>query len=234
MDTITVEIPKYLRQVKLSNSRLKKYYQLGKKAPVAKKYKDRSKYEYQKVLGKMYLVEIATGERVIANPRAAGTPNYMTINGQKLYNGEMHTHTRNKVLKALKDSFAPYIEAIPVIEEFPIIIEMEIHDVIREASSNSLWDLDNRAWPYVKAFQDGLTGNCDKSGRPRNKKVIPDDNVLFITQPPVPKFIPVEHEDDRKLVFRIKSETDERILSHQGFITQLNEHGFDTKPTKET
>ena len=165
-----------------------------------------------------------TKQKVVANPRAAGTPRYITINGQKIYNGEIGKHVRNKVLSAIKESFTPYINKMQEIDldMFPIRIELEIHDIIREPGSNSLWDVDNRSWPYIKAFQDCLTGHANKVGKKRIKKVIPDDNILFVTQAPVPKFIPVENEEDRKLVFTILKETDKRILTNKEFISQLN------------
>lgn len=223
MEPIIIEIPKYLRRVKLSESRLPKYYELGKNIPKAKKYKDTKKYEWKAnplQPGRIFLYNKETGERIISNPRAMGTPKYIVINGQKIYNAEMPPHVRNKVLSAIKESFAPYINKLPVLDEYPIAMELEVHDTIREANSNSPWDMDNRAWPYIKAFQDCLTGNRDKTGIKRNKQIIVDDSVIFVTQPPVPKFIPVDNEEDRKLVFKIKKETDERILKHKGFIEE--------------
>ena len=220
----TVEMPRYIRKVKLSEARLRKYFELGKKLPIAKKYADRTKYAYQQWDNKKsYLVDLETKERVVANPRAAGTPRYITINGQKIYNGEASKHIRNKILSSIKKEMAPYIDKMDVVTEFPLIIEMELHDTIREESSKSLWDLDNRSWPYIKAFQDCLTGNKDKHGKRRNRQIIPDDNILFITTPPVPKFIPVDSEDERKLVFRILKETDKRILDHIDHKLQLKE-----------
>lgn len=221
MNTIIVEIPKYLRKVKLSEARKAKYYEAGKAAPKAKRYHDRKRFDYQIHGTRSFLTDLETGEKVIANPRAAGTPRYIAINGQKLYNGEMHKHIRNKVLSEIKQQYAPYINQLDVITEFPLMIEMEVHDIIREPSSNSLWDLDNRSWPYIKAFQDCLTGNKDKDGNLRNKQIIPDDHILFITQSPVPKFIPIEDEDERKLVFRIKKEDDKRIIKSKVFIKEL-------------
>lgn len=223
---ITIEIPKYIRQVKLSDSRIKKYYEKGKKEPKAKKYLDTTKYAWKKDRsGRIFLIDLATEEKVIANPRAAGTPRYITINGQKIYNGEASKHIRNKVLSAIKESFAPYVNKLKPInfEDFPLRIELEVHDIIREPNSNSLWDVDNRAWPYVKAFQDCLTGNTDKKGKLRNKQIIPDDNVLYITQPPVPRFVPVDDEEERKLVFTIVREKDPRVLKHKEFSKQLKQ-----------
>lgn len=208
-----VEIPDYIRKIKVSNARNKKYYEKGKKEPVSVKYKDRTLYDYVPFAGsKSYLIEKKTGERVIANPKAAGTPNVVTINGQSLYNGAVSKHLRSKILSDIKESYTPYINQMDVIEKYPIVIKMEIHDVIYE--STSLWDVDNRSWPYIKAFQDCLTGNKDKLGNKKCKQIIPDDNILYVTTPPSPKFIPVSDPKDRKLVFIIEEETDIRILNN--------------------
>lgn len=220
-----ITIPNYIRTIRLSEARQKKYYELGKVAPKAKKYQDSSLYEYRTWPGfknRKFLVDITTGERVLANPKAAGTPRELTINGQKIYNGEVGKHVRNKVLSDIKKSFEPYIAQLKPITKFPIRIECEIHDVIRDEGSNSLWDMDNRAYPYIKAFQDCLTGNKDKSGNYRSKRVLADDNILYITQPPVPLFVPINPGEERKLIFIIKEEEDIRILLHRGYRRELD------------
>lgn len=216
----TFIMPEYIRRVKLSESRRTKYYELGKKIPKSAKYRDNSKYKYQEIKGyakRRFLVDIATGERVIANPRAAGTPNWVVINGQKIYNGEVAGPIRNKMMKEIKAFMAPFIAKLDPIKDFPIRINMEIHDVIKE-DGYSLWDVDNRAWPYIKAFQDCLTGD-----RGNCKMVITDDNCMYITQPPVPLFIPVSDSKDRKLVFTITKETDKRVLTQKDYCNTLKE-----------
>lgn len=228
MNVVTVEIPNYLRRVKLSEARQIKYYykdaKTGKSSlPKAAKYKT-DKYEWRPLKKnglKMFLYSKETDERVVANPKAAGTPRYMVINGQKLYNGEMSKFTRSKIINAIKDEISSYTDALDVITEFPLSIQMEIHDTIRESNSKALWDVDNRAGPYIKAFQDCLTGNKDKNGNLRCKQVIPDDNILFIPGPPSPKFIPVDNEDARKLVFKIVKETDTRIINNKNYQLEL-------------
>jgi len=210
----TVVIPEYIRKVKLSEARRTKYYELGKKPPKAKKYHDKTKYEYREIKGygkRRFLVDKETGERVIANPRAAGTPNFIMINGQKIYNGEVSGPFRNKIMKEIKKEMSKYTDTLKPIKKFPIRINLEIYDVIQE-DGFSYWDVDNRSWPYIKAFQDCLTGD-----RGNCKKIIQDDHNIFVTQPPVPLFIPVDKPEDRKLVFTITDEKDKRILEHKGF-----------------
>lgn len=224
----TIIIPKYIREVKLSEHRLKKYYELGKKHPKAAMYKDKKKYDWRVVKPypktRKFLVNLTTNERVIANPKAQGTPRILTINGQKIYNGEISKHIRNKVLSEIKATFTPYVEQLNVITKYPIGIQCEIHDTIREPHSKSLWDLDNRSWPYIKAFQDCLTGNKDKNGNLRNKRIIEDDSVLFIVKSPQVTFIPVDTQDERKIVFIITDETDTRIIKFKRYIYELKQH----------
>lgn len=228
---ITIEIPEYIRQIKLSNARRRKYYEKGKKEPTAKKYTNAAKYGWKKYGAKQFLIDLDTDERVVANFRAAGTPKYMTINGQKIYNAEASPHVRSKVMSEIKKSFGPYIDALEVIKEehFPINIHLEIHDIIRDPNNNQYWDIDNRSMPYIKGFQDCLTGNKDKDGKNRNKQIIPDDHILFVTQAPVPKFIPVATEEERKLVFTIVSEEDKRVIENKDFQEQLKDAIYEFK-----
>ena len=231
-----IEIPNYIRQVELSKARQVKYYELGKKLPKAKKYEDKTKYDFQEIPGfgiRKFLIDLHTKQRVIANPKAAGTARHVVINGQKIYNGEVDKHVRNKVLSEIKKSFIPYINQLDIILKFPIRIRCEIHDVIRENNGGSLWDLDNRSWPYIKAFQDCLTGNRNKDLLLQCKKVIPDDNILYITQAPLPLFIPVNTEEERKLVFIIEEEVDPRILTHALFCEELKKLKLNDRDFKD-
>lgn len=206
MNSYKVEIPEYIREVKVSNARMKKYYEFTKKHPKAEKYKDKSKYDWKKIKGfgeRKFLVDLKTGERVIANPKAAGTAKYEVINGQKIYSGMVHPTMRARIFSTLKDFLKPYLLKLPKIEG-PVRIRCEIHDTIQEAKSKSLWDLDNRGWPYIKAFQDLLV----------DLQILHDDNVLFITGSGGIEFKPVDSTDNRKLVFIIEEETDSQVLDN--------------------
>jgi hypothetical protein len=54
------------------------------------------------------------------------------------------------------------------------------------------FDADNQ-WLWIKTFQDTL----------KEKGVIPEDNVMYIPDTGRITFVPVDHIDDRKLVFVI-------------------------------
>jgi hypothetical protein len=217
-----LEIPQYIRRVRLANARRAEYYELGKKKIKAKKFLDQSKYEFKphKVVRNgaltnvYFLTDLATGARVIKNPVSAGTPKDKLINGQDIYNQTIVQESRNRMLQAIKASFAPFVNTLEPIDrdDLPVRIEVELHDTILESSSKQLWDVDNRFYMYGKAFQDVLTGNKLK-GVARSKIILPDDNCLVISKPPSPLFIPVQTPEERKLIFRIYKEDDPRILN---------------------
>jgi hypothetical protein len=225
-----IEMPEYLRRVKLSNKRKAVYYEQGKKTVKAKRLLDRSRFNYRghKVGSRvaMLLTDLKTGERVVANPRSQGTPKMFTINGQGIYDQTLQKQVRNKVMQVIKIWFAPFINQLPYVN-VPIRIYAELHDTIL-TDKGAKWDLDNRFYMYQKAFQDCLTGNRDREGIAANKVIVDDDNVLYITQPPCPLFIPVATEEERKLVFILCEEKDSRIIENEEYKKLRNVYTQDT------
>ena len=229
-----LEVPQYIRRVRIAQARRAEYYELGKKKIKAKKYLDQTKYGFRpfkvtrggKLTQVYFLTDLATGERVIKNPKSAGTPKDKLINGQDIYNQTIVQETRNKMLQEIKAFFTPFVNKLEPIDmtDLPVRIEVELHDTILEETSKKLWDVDNRFYMYGKAFQDVLTGNMLK-GRARSKIILPDDNCLMISKPPSPLFIPVETPEERKLVFRIYKEDDPRILEAACRIREFEKWG---------
>ena len=82
------------------------------------------------------------------------------------------------------------------------MLHRTLYDTIRESESKSLWDLGNRAFPYVKAIEDQLVS----SG------IIPDDNTLFVTKTGSVRFIPIKDSEKRKIVLTLRPEGDQSIL----------------------
>ena len=208
-------IPNYIRRVKLSDSRRPIYYNKGKSLPpyVQKKW-DKKEYIYKwfkTTKGKVqYLVNKATGERVVANPRAAGTARYQVINGQQFYKASIHNATRRLIIEGIKDNFRPHLKDMtPVeMEHFPVHIEVELHDhIIDSEIRDQLWDMDNRFYPYQKAFQDLLT----------EEGIIPEDNIMYITKPPCPVFVPIDDGETRKLIFKIVRDDRQEIRANQAY-----------------
>ena len=191
MDKIEISIPLFIKKVMISKARRIKYYKEGGKIPI--KY---SKYGFD---SKGRLID-DKGEYIVANPRTIGKPKYITINGQALYNARMSPHIRSKIVNAVKDSFEPHLNGVEPIVDLPVRISLKLYDTIRQAN----WDLDNQ-WLYNKCFQDLIV----------KKGIIPDDDIRYITKAGAPEFVPVDNEQDRKLVFTISSETRDEILKYK-------------------
>lgn len=197
-----IEIPVYIRTVRMSESRQKKFYIRGEKE-LPKKYTDTTKYTYKKRGLKYALYNNVDQEFVVANPKAQGTPKIELINGQAIYNGYISKWSRAKMMNTIKASFQPFINTMTPIKEYPLKITMEIHDLVSDPlCKGQLWDLGNRAFTYMKKFEDCLSGNKLHS-RPTTKQIIEDDNVTKIVGLEY-KFIPISNDESRKLVFIIE------------------------------
>lgn len=162
-------------------------------------------------------------ELIIANPTKVGKPRIYLIKGQDFYNSKIKEFQRGFVMDKIKENFLPFIENVPVITEYPIRIECHVYDTVKNYYDNtnsneglgSAWDIDNYAYPYMKAFPDLL----QKHGKIKN------DDRLCITQPPSPIFVPIDNHEDRKLVFIITKDEREVITSnkiYQDFHKALN------------
>jgi aspartyl/asparaginyl beta-hydroxylase (cupin superfamily) len=172
---ITITIPGYIRKVLLSKSRNKKFYEKGKKK-LPKKYQDIKKYGYKAIKlpngqSKVRLVLLQTNEPVISNPRSVGTEKWKVINGQSIYNGQVHTFERAKMINAIKDSFRPYLKDIKPITQCPVKITYIFHDDFLSDARTERKDLDNHAFVYGKCFQDLLV----------DEGILPDDSTEFVT-----------------------------------------------------
>lgn len=228
-----VVIPQYVRVIETSASRMAKYYEEGKKKRPLTKYKS-PQFDYVpfKVIrnGKTtqvkFLANVKTGEKVIANPKTAGTPKYKIINGSDLHTLRLEDYERSKIIKAIKKQIIPIVDKLEPIKKFPLRILCEIHDTFDDVliSSNPNWDVDNRALFYSKVFQDVLSG-CklivNDVVRPTTKQIIPDDHRGFISQAPSPLFVPIEDADNRKLVYRIYHD-DREIIQKNPYYIDIN------------
>lgn len=150
---------------------------------------------------------------IVINPQNVNKPRYYVIKGQDIYSGNLREFQRGLVMDKIKECFKPFVEILPVITEYPIRIECEIHDTVKnfyDRTKTDLgihWDVDNYAFPYMKAFPDLLFA----------MKKIADDDRLHLTQPPVPIFCPIDNHEDRKLVFIISKDEREIIKNHPAY-----------------
>lgn len=164
-----------LRQIKLSDARMKRYYILSPKKPepkMAEKYQDRTKYDFLEVKrgnNKVHLLcDLKTNEWVIANPKSFGTPKYIKINFQNLWNSNVSEHTRNQIALEMKESYQEALsKVVPITEGFPLKTNFTMHTVKQKTEEQ---DVDNLTILYVKTFHDALV----QSG------IIPDDKLKYL------------------------------------------------------
>lgn len=154
---------------------------------------------------KKVLYDMTENRFVISNINQQGKPRFVQIKGQDIYSGNLSYFTRAVIMSEIKNSFKPFLLNIEPVKKYPIKILMELHDTIENSygrDPDQRWDVDNRAYPYCKAFPDVLT----------DLGIIEDDDRLHITQPPVPLFCPISKDATRKLVFIITQ--DDRNLEN--------------------
>lgn len=160
-----------------------------------------------------YLADTETDELVIANITQAGKPRIIKIKGQDIYSGNVREFTRGVIMEQIKESFKPYIKNTPKITEYPIEIICEIHTPVKNINDRAKqgvggrWDVDNHAYPYLKAFPDLLT----------EEGIIEDDDRLHITIPAHAIYNPCDKEEDRKLVFIIKKDDRDIIKNNKHY-----------------
>lgn len=175
---------------------------------------------------KYYLVGVAN-EPMLCNPKKVGTPRWYLIKGQDIYSGNLREHQRGFVMDKIKDCYKPYIESMPVINRYPIRIECEIHDTIKNPYTTEVsdtgqhWDIDNYAYPYLKAFPDLLFA----------MKKIKDDDRLHLTQPPAAIFCPIDNHEDRKLVFIITLD-DREVIKNNAIYQKFHKESFESEDTE--
>jgi hypothetical protein len=146
-----------------------------------------------------------SGEKVIKNSRTAGKPNMQKISGQSIWNGAVDMYARNNLKKFLSEYFRPSIArhlpsnlVTPAGEYFHFEFIFFVPIVARKWVAQ---DIDNHAYPYVKAFLDTVT----------TMKVIPDDSPRFLRGHSV-RYVNCIGEGDRRLEVKIHfCKNDQRI-----------------------
>jgi hypothetical protein len=230
----TIVLKNYLRQILLSSKRKTVYYiwnpDKGKfKKKLPKKYQDFTLFGPGPLMGSKrkitVLINKKTGFPIVANPESEGKPNLKVISGQAIWKAQTKSWDRAKIMEEVKAQLTEVVKDMTPITDFPIRIEAELHDVVDDSLSGKGWDIDNRFIIWQKAFLDVLVGNrvkVEEGGkkvvRPTTKVIIPNDNIFYVTQPPVAKFIPINPGEDRKIVFKIYKETDPRIIDNNLYV----------------
>jgi Holliday junction resolvase RusA-like endonuclease len=181
-ELLKIVVIDFITRIQTSGARRPIYFEYGGKHAVpeskAKHIAPNGKQKFiwgLKKIGskiKTVLVDQSTGEPVIKNARAAGTPKFLAIKGNNIYSGFGGYHNRVLIIDAIKNNFKPFFKN-KKIEDFPIHLEFIFYDELNLSTSkekNQTQDLDNLSTLYVKASQDLM----------KAEGIIPDDNLLYI------------------------------------------------------
>ena len=189
----SVTIPNYIRKVKLSDARRAKYYTFPKDESVktTKKKFNSNRYQWREYTSstkkkEIRLFDTATNEFVVKNTRTAGTERWEVINAEKVYNRAYHPSVQAKIVREIGQFLLSFLKAMPVISQFPLYVQCEIHDYNNDKISGNIWDVINRGYLYCKVFEDILKPKTDKN--PLGLGVIPDDSYKYIMCPAHPIF----------------------------------------------
>lgn len=180
---------------------------------------------------KFMLCHKETKQPVLANPKTAGTPKLQRINAQDFYAGFNAPHIRGKIMQTIKMSFLPYVKDLPVIETYPVRIRLEIVDTVKNSFDRAKeglgtrFDVDNRAYPYNKAFLDLLaTGKTGELGIDEQPIVyfepkLRDDDRLHVTEAGGALFTPLPdgNDENRRLRFIIMIDDRPSIITHPDY-----------------
>lgn len=223
----SVSLPLYIRQYYKSKKVRPKYYEKDKtKIPKRLQQEIGSTLSWntfntikdKKKSTKSFLVDTASGERVIANPATVGRANLANINGQDIYNGSVSSHGRGNMMNQIKLNLKQAVKLMPVFTSFPIRVDVYLFDTVIDVFSNGQdWDIDNRFFPYGKALADTM----------KAEGKIPDDNCFYITEPPHAIFCPVDDKEDRKLIIQVFKDNRPIILNNYYY---QKKHGTSLTP----
>lgn len=187
---ITIEIDDFTEYVQLSKARRAKPYVQGK-CRLPKKYSNPNEYAWVKKGRLMVLIRVADGLLMTANPKAAGTPKMVKVNGQDIYNGNISRQARASLVKAIHNYVSPHLNPISPfidIEKFPLTLELLFY--IHDKGKNNI-DNDNK-WLWRKGIQDTLT----ELGK------IVDDNVQIISRNEEETIL-IPEDQQQKLIINI-------------------------------
>jgi hypothetical protein len=190
-----IVIPQFITKILISKRRKPTYYKKDDKIP--------KKYQKNTFVGN-YLVD-DHGKRIVKNTRSVGTEKYQQLSGNNLLSGYGSHHMRAKIAKKLKEFYQPFVQSYVKkhgpITKFPIRVEWDVYTDI----SATNWDASNLFF-YYKYFEDTLFMD--------GVKLIPDDNIKYITWSPGPKIIPINDWNKRKFVFRFYYDERDELNRH--------------------
>ncbi|MCK5788152.1 MAG: hypothetical protein KAH32_04110, partial [Chlamydiia bacterium] len=127
---------------------------------------------------------------LLKNTKTAHKPKTWNVNGQGFCS--LHWRVKDTLTDYFKRYFSGYViqQLDPIDMEGKLIsVAIDIHEIVHK----DLPDVDNLSWIIRKWFTDTLHENG----------IIPDDNYEFILETGKSKYVIVDKEEDRKLIFKI-------------------------------
>jgi len=184
-------VPNYIDKIQFSAARKAKYF-IKDKTKIADKYLNSigTKYEWKNVKGKTLLHDMS-GELILSNPKAVGTPSIKPIKGNDFYSGFATPHQRIKIVETIKTSFTKHFNKIKKFNNYPLFVEFTYFDVMNFTNTKTgkkTQDLDNKRFAYEKCSLDLL----------KRLKKITDDDLRYVRKLSS-EFIEVKSEE-RKLI----------------------------------
>lgn len=205
MDEYNVEIPNHQWRYQMSSKQQPKYWQINQKLPI--KWKDKISDKVVEVGGKKYYTD-KDGNRIVKNTKSVGNPKWWVVNGQDLYNGNLHPQVRSK----LTSHYHNYLKA-HILQQIPLMntakgdlytISCEIYEAIRPQSPDP-----SNLWPWIKWFEDCL----------QELDLIPNDNRKSIHSTGTITVYNVLDPAEERIVFNIKRHP---ITMFEQFIKSLD------------
>lgn len=215
MNDIRIEYPQFPEEVEVAKKRRARYFLESDFSKLPKKYLPHPEQAEISALadglkwkhGKLY--NSATKSFVVANPGVASKPRYMPIGGNTFM--RMRFQMQQKIVQKLLEVFKEKLQVHvggnipenvwgPAFEiDRPVRISMEVHTFPGRMN----WDLSN-LWPYTKCFEDALQDSGCLLG----------DDIKWVAFSGGVDFFPISREEDRKMVFIIREETNSTKLTH--------------------
>lgn len=192
MSTYTVVIPEWENTYKKSDKTRPKYWLWKDKAKLPKKYLELLA-DTPIIIGRnIYCCSKINKELFLKNTKKAGKENRWVLNGQDLYSGIMDWRLRKSIALYFHDYFSKYITQqltpIDLLQGEYLSISCDIYEIERA----HMPDVSNM-WILEKFFEDALQ-DCN---------IIADDGPKIVRESGRKKYIFVEQEQDRKLIFYI-------------------------------
>ena len=191
LEQIKVEIPRWQKEYVFKSAVNPIYYKKGMTLPPSyKKRITKGQYIWKLHNGSQILWHVKDKKYILKNTKTANKPKTWNVNGQGFCS--LHWRVKDTLTDYFKRYFSGYVvqQLDPINMDDKIVsIAIDIHEIIHK----DLPDVDNLSWIIRKWFTDTLHEN----------NIIPDDDYKIILETGKSRYILIDKEEDRKLIFKI-------------------------------